>query len=457
MPSIRRRLLITLLTTIAIAWVISAITSYFDAKDEITELFDAQLAQSAKAILSLTTHELEEQRSFAGSNSLTEAISQKAWSHTGHHYEHKLALQVWVDDRKHLALRTEDAPDTPLSNKDNGFSDIVLENTRWRVFSIADVAQPITIKIAENYQIRDALTNHIALRVLAPVFVTLPLLATLIWFAVGRSLSPLNRLAKEVKNRKPLQLESVEANSAPIEIAPLVHSLNNLFERLRAAFENERRFTADAAHELRTPLAGLKTQAQVALRATDDESRRQALAQLITAVDRTSHLVQQLLTLARVDPDTGIVDHMPVKLGELASCAVAELAHLAISKNIEISMEDQGQVITEGNEDALGILIRNLVHNAIRYTPDDGTVEVTVRTVEKHAVLTVNDSGPGIPEDERDRVMKRFYRRPGSTGEGSGLGMSIVVRIAELHHATVELKTSRLGGLQVDVSFPVHL
>lgn len=451
--SIRQRLLITLLSVVIVSWLLTALSGYFDARHEVEELFDAQLAQSARVLLAMSSHELEEERLYGqpGNNVITAYEDQLG---AGHEYERKLAFQVWTEGDK-LALRSENAPTRPLAGQINGFSERVLNEARWRVYSLANPAGTIRVQVAQSLEIRNELVESIALRLLIPILLSLPLLAILIWFGITKALRPLVGLAQDVANRDPEQLQPLPLENIPEESQPLVESLNQLFDRLETAFENERRFTADAAHELRTPLAALRIQAQVAQGAQDDEARRHALQQLVQGVDRATHLVQQLLTLARLDPDAAYADKGEVDLCALARETLAELSPAARDKHIDISLNPDCHGLLLGNRDALAILLRNLVENAIRYTPEHGKVKVVVGEHDDGAiVLEVQDSGPGIPEAERPRATERFYRSSAAQQTpGSGLGLSIVQRIVEHHKATLTLETSPLGGLKVMVCF----
>lgn len=454
-PSIRRRLLVILLPTVVIAWLASAASSYFDSMHEQGEVFDAQLAQAAKVLMLLAIHEAEESALSASKEALKEDLNTPRARQVTHQYENRLVFQVWAPPGKELALRSEQAPLTPLSELPYGFSDARIDGKYWRVFTLSDDEYNLRVSVADDYAGRRQLARTIAIRVLVPLFVIVPILALVLWFSVGRALMPLNRLAREVKNRKPTHLDPLREDDAPDEIMPMVDALNALFVRLQSTLENERRFTADAAHELRTPLAGIKTQAQVALREENNQKRSQSLHLLISAVDRTSHLVEQLLTLARLDPETGVTDPVPLHLGRLVSEVAADLAALALEKHIELSVVDHCGKEVIANKEAVKVLVRNLLDNALRYTPRNGTVEAVVEVRDGDAVLTVADSGPGIPEEERVLVLERFSRSTRSSGIGSGLGLSIVRRIAQLHHATLNLERSHLGGLQIEVRFPL--
>jgi two-component system sensor histidine kinase QseC len=281
----------------------------------------------------------------------------------------------------------------------------------------------------------------------------------LIWFIVRYGLASIRRVTDEVSHRVPNYLEPVNAQSVPREIKPLAIELNKLFLRLHQALEREKRFAGDAAHELRTPLAALKTQAQVTLKTTTPEERDKLLHNVIIGVDRCTHIVQQLLTLSRLVPESNtLTDIYAIDLGKLAAEVVAQLAPLALAKDIDIELvcNDNHPGIIQGNITALSILIRNLVDNAIRYTPNKGKITIRVAPTPPQSVfLKVIDNGPGIPAELRARVFERFFRILGSKSTGSGLGLAIVQQIAHLHHAQLRLGTPDAGkGLEVEVCFP---
>jgi len=450
--SIRHRLLFTLLPVTLFVWVLVVVIIYAGTRHEVDDLTDAQLVQSARVLLNVLSHEFYEEDLFR----------QKVLTHTldipqslgvfAHKYEQKLAFQMWLQPKR-LALRSENAPQEPMSLLANGFSYRQLGSRRWRVYTLTSKDRTMQIQVGEGSDIRERLRDIVAMRILIPMLTAFPVLGLLIWYGVGRAMRPLNNIAADVENRHLDHLHPIEAGEVPDEAKSLVNALNALFRRLQQAFENERRFTADAAHELRTPLAALKTHAQVALRATASERRREALQQVITGVDRATHMVQQLLTLARIDPRAGVVEGQQMDLNEVVSSVLADLAPQALVKNIDLSLKMPDSSKIMGDHSMLAILVRKLVDNAIKYTPDSGIVEVTINNTHEGVVLSVADSGPGIPEDERERVFERFYRRLGTVASGTGLGLSIVKRIAELHWGKISLEPSGQQGLQVNVCF----
>lgn len=449
-PSLRNRLLLTLLPVTLAMWAVAGMVIYAATQSEVDELIDAQLAQSARLLLNIMGHELEEEDSTPDHHS-DDDIAEK-FNELSHKYEQRLAFQMWLLAEDRIWLRTDSAPRYRLSEHSHGFEDKIIEGNPWRIYVLTDAHRQIQVQVGESFERREELRNYIAWRVLIPILLSIPLLALMIWYGVGRAMLPLRNIAADVKRRRPDNLHPIPDTVVPLEAKPLVDALNALFQRLQQAFETERRFTSDAAHELRTPLAAIKTQAQVALRATADEERRRALSQVISGVDRATHLAQQLLTLARIDP-TLWVGREQVDLPALASEVLAEIAPGALARDIDLSLEAGAAAAIQGDRAMLAILLRNLVDNALKYAPAGGKVEVRVAQDGPRVLLRVDDSGPGVPPEERARVFERFYRRVGSDAPGSGLGLSIVRRIADLHHAVVRLDEAPLGGLRVEVVF----
>lgn len=437
--SLKRRLLLALLGAITLAWLAAAAYTYFDARHEINELLDAHLAQSASLIVAQVGREFEEID--------LEHMPQL------HERSRRVAFQIWERGRT-LRLHSANAPQGRLSVREEGFSDTVIDGKRWRVFSGWDGERRFLVQIGERDETRREIAASIATSLLAPLLLALPALGLFVWFSITRALRPLRMLGRQVAERRPDNLAALRIDGAPVEVAPLVNSLNALFGRVSRLIENERRFTADAAHELRTPLAALKTQAQVARGAAGDAERRRALDNVIAGCDRAHRLVEQLLTLARLEPDQVGAHREPCEMRTLAQQTIAELAPAALSRNIEIELTDGAPVAIDGYPGLIGILLRNLIDNAIRYSPGGTTVWVEAANAEGAALLTLTDEGPGIAPEERTRVGQRFYRILGSGQSGSGLGLSIVRRIAEIHGATVDLEAGPGGrGLRVTVAF----
>ncbi|MGE5493293.1 MAG: ATP-binding protein [Actinomycetota bacterium] len=440
---LRRRLLLLLLGGVSVCWLATVAWIHAGAHHEIDELFDAQMAQTAQALLALASPHLEYDDPRHGFQKLERAV---------HRYQRNLMYQIWREDGT-LLLRSANAPGARLTEADS-FSEVDGRDGHWRFYAQWDERHHYQVLLAESHAVRDELIGQIAWRLMLPALIGLPLLGLWVWIATRRGLVPLAAAAGQIADREPGRLHALEPATAPDEIRPLVEAINGLFARVEQTLEAERRFTADAAHELRTPLAALATQAQVVLRARDEAERRHGVEQLVVSTRRAGHLVDQLLTLARVDPDDTAPTLAPVRLDRLAEEICAGHGNTALDKDIALEL-DAAPVEILGNADMLGILLRNLVDNAIRYTPPGGRVSVTLADGGQGPILAVTDTGPGIPPEERERVFRRFHRLAGQMAEGSGLGLSIVARIAERHAARVELAEGDGGaGLRVAVRFP---
>jgi two-component system OmpR family sensor kinase len=328
--------------------------------------------------------------------------------------------------------------------------------TTYRIFSIQ--ANNQTVQVAQDLAVRRAMAGSLALRTLGPIAVMMPILMLVVWWVVSGSLEPVARVRSQVASRQADDLSPVSENGLPDEVRPLVQELNLLFGRVKTAFEAQQNFVADAAHELRTPLAALKLQVQGLERSASAEARAIAVARLTAGIERATRLVEQLLVLARQEASAaGGAARRPVDLAELARRAVADLAALAQAKGVDLGVHQAEPAGVDGQPEALNILVRNLVDNAVKYTPGGGTVDISVRKLAGAIEVVVEDSGPGIPPEERERVFDRFYRVPGSEASGSGLGLAIIKAIAERHGARLALgQSARLGGLAATVRFPVQ-
>jgi len=428
--SIRTRLsALLLLAAVATALVLGAAT-YRHTLQENEELFDYQLRQIA---LSLRDQGVVVNPASGREDETPDVV-----------------IQIWTSDGAMLYLSR---PGDPLFSRATlGYTDVDAGHKRWRVFSMA--GRDRVIQVAQALQLRRDLAAAAALRSLTPLLAFAPLMALLIWWLVGTSLAPLKKMAGEVARRDARSLEHVAADDLPSELAPLPTAINALLSRLQRAFSSQRAFVADAAHELRSPLTALKLQLQLLGRAADDAARAEALDQLNQGVDRAAHLIEQLLAAAQTDPNDSSTRLQNVDLVEAARQTLAEIFIFAQQRQIAIALEAPARLEIMADAASLHILSRNLLDNAIRYTPAGGQVRVSVAQANAAAVLTVEDSGPGIAADQRKRVFDRFYRGQQHQQLGSGLGLAIVRNIAEQHRAALELGDSALGGLKVTVAFP---
>lgn len=434
MISIRRRLLAWLLAGVAGAVAVGAVLTYYAARAQANALADYELQQLA---LSFRDH----------------VIASGLIEHEGEPDKAlEVLIQIWNQKgvRLYISHPRVGMPDRAQL----GFSNVSTPQGKWRVYSMQ--LQNHIIQVAQPQSVRNRIAANVALRTVWPLAAMLPLLGLLIWLTVGRGLSPLERLAREVRDRSPAALEPIAENGLPSEVRPVVRSLNDLLRRLGHAIESQRALVADAAHELRSPLTALRVQAQVAERETRDAERRDALASLKGGVERASHLVQQLLTLAREEGQALDATHGEVHLDAVAREVLAMQVPLAQDRGLDLGLAHAEPVVLAADAQALRTLLNNLVDNAVRYTPAGGRVDVSVRREAGQAVLQVGDTGPGIPPEERERVFDRFYRREGSAPGGSGLGLAIVKRIVEHHGGTIELDDNGpSGGLRITVRLPL--
>ncbi len=438
--SIRRELVVWLAAGMLVAIAIAAIATYLRARDEANAIFDYQLRQMAASITGMPLAGAP-----LGSAPGTDALVIQVWDRNG--------VQLFVSQ-----------PQPPLPRHAQlGYNTVATSNGEWRIFSTLAGGQ--VVQVAQPLSVRRELAASMALRTIVPLLALVPFLAVLVWFGIARGLRPLERVATAVGERSPRALEPLPEAGLPSEVRPLVHALNGLLGRLDRALGSQRAFIADAAHELRTPLTAVHLQVQLAERAQTESERARALAELRAGLDRATHLVEQLLALAREEPGLSERPFAPVNLTELAHHVIAEYAAIAAARRVDLGMADKGgaaaDAVVIGDAAGLRVLLANLVDNAVRYVPDEGRVDVAVRRIEGEVTLEVRDNGPGIPAAERVRVFDRFYRvpLPGAAGlPGSGLGLAIAKRIAERHDAQIALASGIPGpsgeGLCVSVRFP---
>lgn len=440
MSSIRRALLVSLMAGVVGSALLASAATYVTARREIGELLDLQLKQLAYSTriddLIRGRQPGFDPRTGAATAGVTELVTQ-IWDRDG-------VLVYWSQPGTGLPV-----PATP------GYATVHLNERDWRVYTLVQGTHALQVAQAEDE--REAIATRTALRALLPFAVLVPLFGAMIWFAVGRGLKPLETMSRAVGKRRPDALAPLAERGLPEELQPLAASVNALLARLDAALGAQRRFTADAAHELRTPLAALKLQLDVARRVGDDPARVAAYDDLEGGVARASHLVDQLLTLARVEPEALATRATDCDLVTLAKEAIVARGGLAAEKRVDLGLARETPARVHGDPASLAILLSNLLDNALRYTPPGGRIDVGVVDDGSAAVLTVADTGRGIPPDERERVFDRFYRGGGNRAPGSGLGLSIVKRIADAHGATVSLGAPEHGnGLAVTVRFPPH-
>jgi two-component system sensor histidine kinase QseC len=450
--SLRRRLLLLLLSMISLVWGLAGYIAWSSSHHEVDEVMDTQLANSAELLLTLTRHELEE--ALEDPEEIVEFRKLEEFPVNPQNEEYRIAFQIY-DHHGHLLLASPNAPAKMAPGLHNQFEDHWYNGRGWRGITYqADVG---AVVVAMPLEPREEMVDYILLNSLWPIPVSLIIVALLVWWAVGRGLAPLDQVAGELAQRDSEDLSHLPDQQTPKEIRPLVDALNRLLGRLSHTLENERRFTADAAHELRTPLTAIKIQAEVAQRAQEPQRRARALEQITQGIDRTTHLVEQLLTLARADTSRAhALERKQLDLAALVRQEMAQQAPEALEKQLQLEFDNQAEGLRiQGDPKLLAVLLRNLINNAVKYARPDGQILVSIQTQEHALRLSVADNGPGIPPEQRQQLFERF-KRGNQQVAGSGLGLSIVKRITELHQTTIRLEDGLNGeGLGVVLEFPL--
>ena len=484
--SLSKRLMIALLIVTLGYWAVVALLTIRDSANDVYEIFDAHLAQTALALLHVSDPDDDDLHDVPNSDSApTFKEIFKPWpdlperlDNTGgknisaaaalgavagresihslqEEYKEKLRFQIWDGNGK-LLLRSANAPAEVLTKQD-GFSETRDETGQvWRHYGVWDRHHHIHVLVAEDHDVRHRMVRSIALHMTSPLLLGLPVLLFLLWFSIKGGLAPLGVLTREIESRRPENLMPLDATTVPGEVRPMILALNELMQRMDHTLLSERRFTANAAHELITPLAAIQVQLHGARSAGSEAERLLAMNQLQRCVERGIRLVGQLLTLARLDPEDALPDVQPMRLGEVAAEVCAELAPIALQRDQELELRVEPDLPPlSGNADMLSILLRNLVDNAIHYTPAGGHIDIAFRSYPGGLLMAVSDDGPGIPVEQRERVFDRFYRIASQDQPGTGLGLAICRRIAELHSALIDLSDGPGGrGMVVTVFFP---
>lgn len=448
--SLRRRFMIIALLAVLLAWVAGGTAMYFAADEESDRLFDARLQDLARTIISFAEHEILEIKN----DGRTDKVHQETEATLGSRYQ----FQIW-DKKGELLLRSHNASDTrmiaPLSEL--GYANRRWEMREFRTYSMIGPLGQFRIQVAENLEERGSVTGTLSSLFLSMLVLTIALVSFLTWLALRSMMRSIDDSAAQLLRRTPDDLTQVNIDSPPAELMPMISSINNLFTRIEHTLSQERGFTATAAHELRTPLAALRLQAQVASRARTQEQRDTALAALMECVDRSSHLLDQLLALAKLD-DLRVkpAQMKEIQIQKLLGDLMRDVGPQAAEKNIRFKTNLVKNEIY-GIDIAVSMLLRNLLANAVKYTPVSGSIMISSNINGEKVDLIVDDSGPGVPIADRARVFERFYRLNQGRSvavEGVGLGLAIVRSVADAHNATITLDDSPLGGLRVIVSFP---
>ncbi|MEO9786911.1 MAG: ATP-binding protein [Aurantimonas coralicida] len=444
--SLKGRLFVLLLVSTGFIWLSATAWIYASTRAEVEEVLDARLMEAARMVSSLV-----------GSRQIDLAAAAElgtsdlpAFTQAGQSYERQLSCQIWSLSGSLLG-RSDGAPQQRLSDHGSGFAERQIDGETWRVFAVRSAETGVEVLVGDSLEVRARLVRDMVTGLLLPMILIAPALALIIWFAVQRGMRPLDELAGTLAGRSADELHPLPAEGSVTEIRPMVAALNGLFDRVGRARRSERQFLAYAAHELRTPLAGLKTQAEIATRSPDAAVRDVALTQITTAVDRTSRLVQQLLASAEaecVDVDGAPT---PVELRDMLADLLTDQAARLTAKGGRLDLDASlSDIQISANPTLLALALRNLVENAVNHSPEGGTVRIARRG---EAIL-VEDEGPGLPEDELARATERFFRGRNRVAVGSGLGLSIVAQCAERLGGTLSLANRDEGGLRATLGVP---
>ena len=451
MKSIRKRILVRVLGLLLVSTLIMGWASHHDSTHEVEELFDAQLGQSARVLIGL----LGASQGQIPTEQLAQALLETSGEHPklGHRYESKLAFQVRNAEGRVIA-RSFNVPPLTAADWKPGFADLQQAQHQWRSYVLESPDSGLAVWVGERSDVRGELVDKIVRGTLVPDLLGIPLLVLLVWFAIGSGLKTLDELARLIRLREPNSLQPIVLSDLPQELEPVQAALNRMLEQLHQLLAREQRFIADAAHELRTPLAVLKIHAENAMQANEPAERDQALQHLRRGVERATRLISQMLTLARLADDQQR-QRVPVALLQSCRDAVAELLPLALRRDQELELVSDGSLPeqVEMEPGSLGMLLQNLVGNAIQHTPDGGRILISLQQQADQLVLRVEDSGSGVAPADRERLLERFHTQGNS--QGAGLGLSIVQRIIERHQGSLLLGDSPLGGLLVQASFPL--
>ncbi|MFM4916857.1 ATP-binding protein [Aeromonas dhakensis] len=468
--SIRRFLLSGILALVSASLAVSALIGYLEASHEMEELFDARLAQSARITNQLLGRYLEQNGELPANGTVYQEWEQsnpEPWQKDksfnlrgedreitpfGHEFERNLYFQL-LSEQGGILLRSPSAPSQPLGALAPGFNSVTKDNHEWRTFTLYNQDAQTWLIVAERDDERSELASKMATLTMLPLLITLPFLLGLLWWLISRGLAPLRQLAQAIGERHPANLSPLNLKIRAQELTPLTNEINRLMHALADTIEREKQFTNEAAHELRTPLAVLRIHSENALAAEDAESRQHSLQKMLLALDRSDRLLRQLLTQARIDNQQGL-ELSELNLNQLLQGTLATLAPIALKKDQQLSLEGTEQLTVIGQATLLELMFSNLIDNALRYTQAQGEIVVEACQEGHRVRVDIRDNGPGIPTAALSRLCERFFRVNPQQGDGVGLGMAIVSRIAQLHGADLDIHNRPEGGLEVSVLLP---
>ncbi|MFZ6046945.1 ATP-binding protein [Pseudomonas sp. CR3202] len=453
MTSLRRRTLWLVMVLLLIGTLLIVYLNYRDSSHEIEEIYDAQLAQNARLLLGVMRMPLASAERDALYRAFNDALSRAEPRKVGHPYESKLAFHVW-NREGHNLVHSASAPPFDHAPIRTGFHSLHLAGHHWRGFVLPDPEQGLLIWVGERDDVRQDLVQRIVRHTLWPNLMGILILATLVWLAIGWGLRPLQNMARVIRSRHADSLAPLQIVPLPRELEPMQAAINRLLGQIEQLLQRERRFIGDAAHEMRTPLAVLRLHAQNALEADSEEQRAEALRFLTLGVDRLTRVVQQLLTMARMEPELARQKWQPLDLESRVCEHLAELTPLLLDRGLELALEvAEGDYHTTSDAAAIGIALQNLVTNAANFSPQGGEVKVSLREDgDDFFLLRVEDQGPGIDEAKLSRLFERFYSE--DNPQGAGLGLAIVQMVASRLGGSIALRNREGGGLCADLRLP---
>ncbi|MGR3885567.1 ATP-binding protein [Pseudomonas sp. 1152_12] len=453
MTSIRRRTLTLIIGLLLTGLLVISLLNLHDSNHEIAEVYDAQLAQNARLLQGVMSMPLASKDQADLYRAFNKALGEAMPKVDGHPYESKIAFQVWNPNGELLVFTTS-APSFATPPAQPGYSNVDdLNGRQWRGFVLKDKDNGLQIWVGERDDVRSDLVQRIVRHTLWPNVLGSLILAAMVWLAIGWGLKPLANMAATLRARHSGSLEPMQLTPLPMELEPMQAALNRMLAQIQEMLGRERRFIADAAHEMRTPLAVLRVHAQNLLEAGTETERRESLAFLITGVDRTSRLVNQLLTMARLEPSAGKPQAQAIDLEKTVRETLIQLTPWLLSKGLELVFDvDDADYSVKSEASAINIALTNLVTNAANFSPQHGVITVGLRHNTRGFELNVDDQGPGIDENERDRLFELFYSR--GNAEGAGLGLTIVQTIAQRLGGQVHLENLATGGLRASLQVP---
>ncbi|EJM35999.1 signal transduction histidine kinase [Pseudomonas sp. GM33] len=447
MTSIRRRTLTLIIGLMLAGLTVISVLNLHDSNHEIAEVYDAQLAQNARLLQGVMRMPMVSKDHADLYKAFNQALNEATPGADGHPYETKIAFQVW-NARNEVLVHTASSPSFSQPPVTPGFSDVVdLNNRHWRAFLLEDKQNKLRIWVGERDDVRMDLVDRIVRHTLWPNILGSLILAAMLWLAIGWGLKPLVNMAATLRARHPGSLEPLQLTPLPTELEPMQAALNRMLAQIQEVMGRERRFIADAAHEMRTPLAVLRVHAQNLMEAGSEGERRASLEHLIAGVDRTSRLVNQLLTMARIEPKAGAQPPVPVDLAATVRDSLVQMTPWLLSKDLELVFDVSDNIgLVRVDPAAIDIALNNLVTNAANFSPRHGVITVKLVEKSKGYELSVEDEGPGIDEQDRDRLFERFYSR--ANDQGAGLGLTIVKAIAVRLGGQIKLENRITGGLR---------